>query len=581
LTSSIKKFDEITKVLHEPEDIIKSAIKLFNDVRERIDVCADHTSPSSHYMVKPIWHAIKQLKNKGIKTRFITEVTDKNLFYCRELIKVFDEVRHLDGIKGNFGIADGLEYRASPTSEENKPPSQYVISNVKTIVEQQQYFFDMLWAKASPASQRILEIEHGLERQFIKTIQDPIQIQKAIHELVMSASFEISIVFSESDEFYNQIKNGIIDQFYNLSKSKEVKIKILTPPMSDNIDNIKIQEKIAKIFKQHRDQNQHKIELRYLDKALQTKVTIWVVDRKLSLVIKSNRDKSEHLTIVTENIGDDANHHQPDGLAIYSNIESTVSSLASIFETLWRQIDLYEELSDLYKELKLRDEAQKEFIDIAAHELRSPIQPILGISEILHSKSGGSDNSEYLAVIVRNAKKLHRLAEDILDVTRIEKQSLKLNNEWFNLKETIKSVIQDSKNQISGFTGEIDIKIKPVDEGYDTVFVHGDRYRISQVIANLISNAIKFTDENRLITIIVEIRDTIAIISVRDNGAGISPEMIPRLFTKYTSKSHKGTGLGLYISKSIVEAHGGKIWAENNADGKGSVFSFSLPITDN
>lgn len=477
----------------------------------------------------------------------------------------------MDGIKGNFDVADGMEYRASPTAEENKPPSQYVISTVKTIVEQQQYFFEMLWAKAIPASQRIMEIEQGLERQFIKTIEDPIQIQKTIQDLVRSASFEISIVFSKSDEFYNQIKTGIIEQLDNLSTSKDVKIKILTPQISANVDNINKQEQITKILKQHNGQNQHKIELRYLDKALQTKVTILVVDRKLSLVVKSDREKSEHPAVVTKNIGEDANYHQSAGLAIYSNIESTVSSLDSIFEILGRQIDLYEELRDLYKELKVRDEAQKDFIDIAAHELRNPIQPILGISEILHSKAEGSENSESLAVIVRNAKKLHRLAEDILDVTRIEKQSLKLNREWFNLKETIINVIQDSKNPIIGFNRGINIKFKPVDEGFDTVFVYGDRYRISQVIANLLSNAIKFTDENRLITIIGTIRDTLAIISVTDNGAGISPEIFSKLFSKYTSKSYKGTGLGLYISKNIVESHGGKIWAENNTDGKGSL----------
>ncbi|MGN6629223.1 MAG: hypothetical protein ACTHKJ_05020 [Candidatus Nitrosocosmicus sp.] len=177
--SSIKEVDEQTTiVLYDSEDIMKSVLQLFSQVKERIDVCADYKAPSSHYTIKSLWNAIENLKFRGVRTRFITEVTDKNIFYCKELIGIVDELRHLDEIKGNFGIADGIEYRASPTAEENKPPSQYVISNVKTIVEQQQYFFDMLWSKSIPARQRITEIEKGLERQFIKTIDDPIQIQK-------------------------------------------------------------------------------------------------------------------------------------------------------------------------------------------------------------------------------------------------------------------------------------------------------------------------------------------------------------------------------------------------------------------
>ena len=141
-SSSIKEIDEQTTiVLYDPENIMKSALQLFSQVKERIDVCADYKAPSSHYTIKPLWNAIEGLKFRGVRTRFITEVTDKNIFYCKELIKIVDELRHLDEVKGNFGIADGIEYRASPTAEENKPPSQYVISNVKTIVEQQQYFF--------------------------------------------------------------------------------------------------------------------------------------------------------------------------------------------------------------------------------------------------------------------------------------------------------------------------------------------------------------------------------------------------------------------------------------------------------
>src|SRR6476646_10172324 len=597
-SSSIKEIDEQTTiVLYDPEDIMKSALQLFSQVKERIDVCADYKAPSSHYTIKPLWNAIEGLKFRGVRTRFITEVTDKNIFYCKELIKIVDELRHLDEVKGNFGIADGIEYRASPTAEENKPPSQYVISNVKTIVEQQQYFFDMLWTKSISANQRIMEIEKGLERHFIKTIDNPIKIQKIFLDITSSASFEILIVFATFDEFVNKIKNGIVELFSKLSTSKRVMIKLLIPyPSSSNTSygkyvftngNNNIKEKIEKILKQYNYQQQihHKVQLMFLEQPLQTKVTILIVDKKHSLVIESDKEKDKTLTLEKtkeeeKEINNNTKYLQSQGLCVFSNSESTVSSLSSIFEILWRQIDLYEELRDVYKELEIRDEAQKEFIAIAAHELRNPIQPILGISEILHSKNEYSTNREHLEVIVRNARKLHKLAEDILNVTKIEKQSFRLNKELFSIKETILNAIQECKNQISRIDGNIDIIYKPLDQEFDIISINRDKGKISQVIINLIINAIQFIEkENGLITIIGERKGNQILLSVKDNGTGISPEIFPKLFSKYVSKYNMGNGLGLYISKNIIEAHDGKIWAKNNENEKGATFSFSLPIS--
>ncbi|MGN6822499.1 MAG: histidine kinase dimerization/phospho-acceptor domain-containing protein [Candidatus Nitrosocosmicus sp.] len=299
----------------------------------------------------------------------------------------------------------------------------------------------MLWSKSIPARQRITEIEKGLERQFIKTIDDPIQIQKVFLEITISASFEILIVFATFDEFVNQLDNGIVELLIKLSTSKGVIIKILIPyPLSSFLsssmdtyvlsDTNNIKEKIENIFKQNNDdqqQIQHKIQLRYLEQPLQTKVTILIVDKKYSLVIETDKEKVKTLTSektkkeeqIDTNNKNNTKYLKSQCLSIFSNSESTVSSLSSIFEILWRQIDLYEELRDVYKELEIRDEAQKEFIAIAAHELHNPIQPILDVSEILHSKDEYPKNSEYLDVIVRNARKLHKLAEDILNVTKI------------------------------------------------------------------------------------------------------------------------------------------------------------------
>jgi signal transduction histidine kinase len=228
-----------------------------------------------------------------------------------------------------------------------------------------------------------------------------------------------------------------------------------------------------------------------------------------------------------------------------------------------------------YEKLKEADKAQKEFINVAAHELRTPIQPVLGLSDILRSKIKDSKQRELLEVITRNAKRLQRLSEDILDVTRIESQTLILNKEQFNVNEIISNSIQDHKNEIEKINGNLKLLYKTNDEN---IFVKADRLRLSQVISNLIRNAIKFTKEGDIL-IAVRKDDSRVIVSVKDTGSGIDPEILPRLFSKFASKSFEGTGLGLFICKSIVEAHDGKIWAENNADGKGATFSFSIPIT--
>jgi signal transduction histidine kinase len=232
-------------------------------------------------------------------------------------------------------------------------------------------------------------------------------------------------------------------------------------------------------------------------------------------------------------------------------------------------------LSEANEQLKTHDKMQKEFINIAAHELRTPTQAILGYSELMEH-ANPQDVKAAAAAILRNANRLKRLTDDILDITRIESQSLNLTMEEFDLNEKITNVIQDTKSSshhlINGGTTEIIFERSAQD-----LHVYGDKVRIFQVLSNLLRNAMKFT-RNGNISIKAEQKDGYAIVNVKDNGTGIDPEIMPRLFTKFASKSQTGTGLGLFISKSIIEAHGGKIWAENNKDGRGATFGFTLPI---
>ena len=218
---------------------------------------------------------------------------------------------------------------------------------------------------------------------------------------------------------------------------------------------------------------------------------------------------------------------------------------------------------------------QKEFINITAHELRTPVQSLLVLTEVLYSKVKDVEEHRLLDSTIKSAKRLQRLSNDILDITRIESQSLELNKEQFKLNDIILNVMTDLKNQIVNDK----VKLSSYQSTQD-IFVKADKEKVIQVISNLLNNAIKFTEEGR-ISVSTEVkgdRKREVFVIIKDTGQGIDPEIEPRLFSKFVSKSFQGTGLGLFISKSIVEAHGGKIWAENNSDRNGATFTFSLPV---
>lgn len=219
---------------------------------------------------------------------------------------------------------------------------------------------------------------------------------------------------------------------------------------------------------------------------------------------------------------------------------------------------------------------QREFINIAAHELRSPIQPVLSLSDILQSKIKDNEQLELVNRIVRNAQRLKKLSDDILDVARIESRSLKLNVELFSLNDVILRCIQERTNQIREPIGKVKIDYKA---NQSDLLVRADKGRLTQAIFNLLDNALKFTNEGTIFITLNHLGGKDVFLSVKDTGTGIDPQISFRLFSKFASKSELGgTGLGLFITKSIILAHRGKIWAENNADGRGATFSAILPI---
>ena len=428
----------------------------------------------------------------------------------------------------------------------------------------------------------------NLQKGWINTfVRNSTKAQKLYLKILKSAAKEILLIFPTTNAFVRHEKIGVIQLLKEAAEEQKVRVRILMPVS-------KLTEHIEQSLTQ---QQQHNIVIRCIEPTPDTEATILVVDRKVSLVIELKDDTKDTFIEAV-------------GLSTHSNSKAGILSHVTIFENLWKQSELYQEIKDSHENLKMAHKKLENnnkilynFIQYSAHELRNPIQPILGISQIIKNKITHTEERELnveeicslLDIIIRNARKLYRLTDDVLDATRIETNSFHLNKETFNLKELIQVLVDEYKSQNNNTTkNDIDnhrnIKLSlmpPITEetqNADLFLIKADKGRISQVFSNLFSNALKFTKENDIIYVNLEQKNTGSrknfIVSIKDTGSGIDPEIFPRLFTKFATKSEKGVGLGLFICKNIVEAHNGKIWAENNADsGGGSTFAFNLPST--
>ena len=689
-----------SEILYGVENAVGRGVYFMSNVKQRMDIFFDYRAPSIVVDIAEYRNGYIDIRRRGGKIRAFTEITKDNLRYCKELMKLVDELRHLDGVRGGIAVSES-EYMATTVLQEAKPLTQVIYSNVKEVVEQGKYIFDTLWNAAIPAEQKIREIEEGKiiygtkliennpeeivnqiaqmtansnelatclpsggiqysynyffdikkkllekqkqgkhkgiryvtavdkenihlikiylesgiqikhvanlppmsfgisDKQIAVTIEkmeggksvqsllisgDPLYLKhfssifeelwknginasdrikeiqegteadiKVIHnpslaldlylDTVSSAKWEILLIFPTTNAFIRQQRTGVFHLLREIVKQQKVKVRILMPYHEMTVQTIRDLKKSA-------DKD---VDIRSIKQVENAMATFLVVDKKFSLVMEVKDDSKETFD---ESIG----------LSVYSTSKAGALSYMSIFENLWSQTELYEQL-------KVHDKLQREFINVAAHELRTPVQPILGLSEVLKYQIKDDKQRSIVDVISRNAKRLQRLTEDILDVTRIESQSLKIKKEYSNLNEIVMGVIAEYGNHAK----KHDIKIRLVSKG--DFIVEADRGRLAQVLSNFISNAIKFTEEGSIDISLDESQDDkVVVLSVKDSGSGIDSDMMPRPFTKFATGSNAGTGLGLYISKNIIEAHGGKIWAENNSDRRGATFSFSLPL---
>ena len=524
----------------------------------------------------------KYKKGEGNGIRWITNIEEE----CVELVKTFldlnMQIKHVKNLPPiNFAIGKNEVNLTIEKMEGGKMIQSLITSNEPTYVAYFYSIFKQLWSEGVDAQDRIRNIAEGrAEETDIEIIPNPKKGIDNAWKILRSAKKEILIVCSTSNAFRRQLQIGGLQLLKEIVEKNNVKVRILVPADTE-----------AKLTIKEISISNPGIDIRSLEEALQTSITIIIVDRKECIIVESKDDTKE-------------TSYDAAGITTYSNSKTIATSYVSIFESLWNQTELFEELkksnrqlANLYKQviatnkqMKTSSNMQKEFINVAAHELRAPIQPILGLAEVLRQQNQQpdnkedqmySENNELLNVIIRNARRLQRLTENILDVTKIENNSMELNKEEFILSKAVLESFTDFANQL-GKEQKENVKLTvALDEG--DILVVADKHRINQVINNLLNNALKFTKQGQIILSTEKEKKygKEVIVKIQDSGPGIDPDIMPRLFTKFATKSYSGTGLGLFISKSIVETHGGKMWAENNLDGKGATFLFTLPIAKN
>src|ERR687892_1595742 len=392
---------EKTEILIEPEVTAKRAWEFFSTNSKKFDVCASSaTTPIAMTIFRD---AYEDMKSRETKIRWVTDITKDNLTHCKDLMQ-YAEVRHISSLNENFRVSEA-EYIVATTTNEGFSIPKLNYSNSKEIVGQQQYIFEALWAKGVPAEHRIREIEQDVEPQRIEVIYNAQQALELYQWLIMSAEKEIKVVFPTTNALIRQDKAGILFLLQEAAAVKKCQVKVLVPN----------DELICNFI----PTNNSSISTRFIDQHESGKATILIVDNKVSLMMELKDDSKKTF-------------HEAIGLSTYSNSKAGVLSYVSMFESLWKQTELYEEL-------KSNEKMQKEFINIAAHELRTPVQPILGMAELLElSFEDGKEKTEIskddIEIILRNAKRLERLSSDVLETARIESQSLRLNKEKFSLK---------------------------------------------------------------------------------------------------------------------------------------------------
>jgi two-component system sensor histidine kinase VicK len=545
-----------TKIVDSEDEIMKHIIHL-SKVSSGLSVVSNQGGMQLTYnsfleLCKKVLE--KQKRGEGDGIRWIMRIEKDSINLVKKFLKLGVKIRHVKNLAPiNFTVS---KHGLIATVEEMTGGGMIqnlLTSNEASYIKHFTSMFEQLWKEGVDARYRIKDIEEKVGIAEIEIIRNPIDSIARGWDMVRSARKEINVLFSSSNALKRQIAMGALPLLRNASEKQKVRIRMLLPS-SDKSDQLIEETKY----------NVPNIDIRTISSSPETRISILIVDNKQCLILELKDDK--------QNTSYDAV-----GLATYSISPTIISSYLAVFESFCRQAELFEKM----KKVEI---LEKDFINFAAHELRNPVQPIIGFSELLYSKIENKEHRRLLEEVILNARRLEKLARIMLDVTRIENNSLIITKETVETGKVVRDIIDSYNRKLEEKNAANKSKnleqLMIIQNGVKDVEATLDKVRITQVICNILDNAVSFSHEGKIKVVLKKEKrngQNFLLIRVKDTGPGIDPEILSKLFTKFASKSDMGTGLGLFISKGIVEAHGGKIWAENNPN-SGATFSFTLPI---
>lgn len=616
----ISSYQPETRVVFGEEVILTETKNLIEKTEAELSICSPISGlelvNNTKQLLECFENLISRHKEGKVKygVRWIVNIDNnrEQIVLVKKFLGMGLHIRHIDNLPIlNFAVSE-LQFNGTiENTKDDQMNHTLLYSTDPLYIKHFQSVFCNLWDSALDAKERIRQIERGVTLDFTKLIENSSQAKQQMIETVQKASKEILILFPS----LNAVKREVVMGFMELLKQKSVEniqIKILSPV------NKRVKEVIYTDDTNKQDLVVKNLVCREIRNQKDLISTIMIVDRKYVLATELKDDSK-------------LSFEEAVGVTTFSTSQPTVLSYLSIFESLWIQTEMSEDLKRVNEKLVQSEELERDFINTAAHELRTPTQAITGYlelnDEIFENYSQSinqkqmtleesskiiKDLKKHQDIISRNAMRLENLINNLLDVARIDshqKNMIMLNKENINLIAEINSIVD---TQLGEKLRNKNVKVTIINDIFgETYFVYADRSRLNQILINLLENAIKFSERDSTIDILIyediddvvkrrnvrvfektknnniksaniEKKDNIKeiYVAVSDSGKGISPEILPRLFEKFNSNSAAGTGLGLYISRKLIEAMEGRIWAFNNAYGKGSTFVFSLPKFD-
>jgi signal transduction histidine kinase len=566
------KIKRATEVITDNSEIKKRIIDLMKMSNE---ICVCSTVEGLKLIKNDFFNFHEELLEKYQKgkykgTRWITSINSKDdVKVVKDLLSESMCVRHIRDIStltANFAFDDNVFYSTIDTMKGGKMITSLMSSSDTLYIETYRSIFERLWMNGQDAMDRIYDIENGLQENDISVLYNPEEVVNLGRKYFESAKKEVLMILPSFNSSLRIERNSDFVLFDDLAK-RGIKVKVLIPILP------RFRERINHLMLRY-----PLIEFKILSFTLPFLMSTAIIDREKLM--------SSEIIDDTKN-----SYNEAIRLGVFIDSRHTALSYASIFENLWAQTEI-DEL------LRINDRIQQDFLHIAAHELRTPIQSLMGYTTILQKElEYSTEYKDYFDAVKRNIDRINKLTDRLLDVTQFETNKFVLRKETFDFSKMMLELLKEYKIKIKETENIlIDIRFLPkYSKLKEPLMVFADKIKIIQVMMNLLDNAIEFSKYNEIRRTRKKIRITVVVensirksrdnktqneltISIIDNGPGIPPEILPRVFSKFVTTSANGIGLGLYFSKKIIEAHEGQISAKNRDDNKGAIFSINIPV---